>query len=492
MSAISDRVADYFGGAIAVHAVERPTAPAFLAGDSTVDFAALHRAILAEAATFARAGIAHGTAVALAMRDTPAHIAALFALQRIGAVTVIVTAGDPPLVRDALLAQAGARVAVGSVDDATAWPVPFIAIGEHAGRAGELPAPPGPDDFCGFRRSSGTTGGVPRLTPVTHGYELTQFAFLWASILPSAGDRYLSIVSTGFELGRVSVQHALLAGAAVILPPPLGAVEDLVAVARRQRATWTSITPTHLRHLLGRRPAAPLLPGLSLLTTSSMLTDAERAQVIREVSPDLYVLYATNEAGLLAVASPGDLLRVPGTVGRPVAGIRLEVVDTGGSPVPPGTVGEIRACHPAYPTSYASGDPGSSSRFAEGWFYPGDLGCLDGDGYLFLKGRVDDVINVGGQKVYPAEIVECLTAHPAVVEAAAIGVPERHRGAIPMAAVVLRASVLEEELRRHCDARLGRDRSPARVVPLEALPKTTAGKIDRSALLRQLTHRLAG
>ena len=491
MSSISASAHRYFGEAIGVHAGNRPTAPAIVSDAGTIDFSTFDRAIRAQGDAFRRAGIGRGARVALAMRDDPPHIVALFALQRLAAVPFITDIGDPPSLRDALGAAAGAVVAVGTPDDGAGWAVPFVAIGAGGDPTADLPPPPEPDDICGFRRSSGTTAGVPRLTPVTHRYELSQLEFLRTTVLWATGDRYLSIVSMAFELGRVSVQHALLCGSAVVLPPPLGSVEDLVAAVRRLGGTWTSITPTHLRHLLDRAGPRPLLPGLALLTTSAALTEAERVRVMAEVSPALYVLYATNEVGLIAAATPDDLRRVPGTVGRPVAAIGVQVVDDGGQPVPTGAVGEVRACHPAYPDAYASGEPGATSRFAGGWFYPGDLGCFDAEGHLFLKGRTDDVINVGGRKVYPTEIVECLATHAAVAEAAAIGIPERRFGAVPVAAVVLRAPASEDELLEHCRASLPRGHSPARVVVLDALPKTAGAKVDRAALRRLLVARVA-
>ncbi|MGE0724967.1 MAG: class I adenylate-forming enzyme family protein [Alphaproteobacteria bacterium] len=484
----------YFAAGLARHAALRPTDPAIVTAEAIIDFATLQRAVLAEADALRNAGVRHGSRLALAMRDRPAHVAALFALQRLGAAAFLVAPDEPPMVREALLEQSGAVAALGDRADDGGWSVPFLPIGAGGDADADLPPPPDPDDVCMLRRSSGTTGGLPRLTPTTHRFELTQFEMLWGMVARGPGDRYLSLVSTVFDFGRVTVQRALYAGAAVILPPALRTVGDLTAAAGRLRATWTIATPTHLRHLLGQPGPWPLLPGVGLLTTSAILTDAERAQVMEEISPELYVLYATNEVGLLAVARPDDLRNVPETVGRPMSAIRLEVVDAKGQPVPAGSVGEIRASHPTYPRPEQPGAQGSSSRFFGEWFYPGDLGVLDAQGYLFLKGRTDDVINVGGRKIYPSEIVECLTAHPAVAEAAAIGILERRLGAVPVAAVVLRgpAPAPEAALLGHCRDRLGRDRSPGRILTFEALPKTAADKVDRAALRRQIVARLSG
>lgn len=116
----------------------------------------------------------------------------------------------------------------------------------------------------------------------------------------------------------------------------------------------------------------------------------------------------------------------------------------------------------------------------------GDVGLIDASGQLFLKGRVDDLINVSGAKVYPADIENCLSLHPAVSEVAVVAVPHPHTGTLPVACVVLGQPATLGELARFCQRRLGAERSPRRIVVMPDLPKTELGKFDRRALRERL------
>ena len=116
----------------------------------------------------------------------------------------------------------------------------------------------------------------------------------------------------------------------------------------------------------------------------------------------------------------------------------IEVVDEDGRPLPPGSIGEVRVRSPFAAREYV-GDPDTTSRaHRDGWFHLGDTGHLDADGFLYLAGRVDDRINVGGNKLYPFEIEEALLSHPDVADAAAVGIPSARHQEVPVAAVVLR------------------------------------------------------
>ena len=476
----------HFGDGIARFAAVQPSAPALVTDGATFDFAWLARAVAAQLDRFRQDGVGPGLAVALVMRDRPEHVVALFALQRLGAAVLLIAPADPPALRAGLVAQAGARLALGAPEDGAGWTIPFRGFGQGGDPSAEAPPPPGLDDVCFFRRSSGTTGGVPRLTPSTHRHELAQFEIGWSVAPWGPGHRLFIIVSTSFEFGRKGMQHALVGGGAVILPPPIASAADLASWTRRLGATWTQMTPAHLRQLLASDLPRPLLPGVAIITSSAALTVAERDRVMAEITPDLFMIYGTNEVGILACARPEHLRQRPGTVGRLPSVVDAGVVDGQGRPLPADAVGEMRFRHPAYPTHYAAVEPGSPSRFADGWFYPGDLGRIDAEGFVYLRGRTDDVINVGGLKVYPADIEECLATHPGVAEATVIGVASSLHGTLPVAVVVLREPTAEAVLVRHCIDRLGRARSPVAVRVVDALPKTPAGKIDRAALVRRL------
>ncbi len=126
----------------------------------------------------------------------------------------------------------------------------------------------------------------------------------------------------------------------------------------------------------------------------------------------------------------------------------------------------------------------TAQALRDGWLYTGDIGELDQNGYLYIRDRKKDMVIVGGYNVHPREVEEVLSAHPDVKEAAAAGVPDAYYGEVVRAYVVLRsnAHASVEDLTAHCKANLARYKVPARICLLDALPRTSIGKLDRVAL----------
>jgi acyl-CoA synthetase (AMP-forming)/AMP-acid ligase II len=202
----------------------------------------------------------------------------------------------------------------------------------------------------------------------------------------------------------------------------------------------------------------------------------------------------TEAASQITACSPTEPERRTGSVGVPV-GIELRVVDDRRRPVLAQVTGQVEIRGPSVVESYL-GAPGSSvalhpATHADGWLSTGDLGYLDGDGYLFLVGRADDVINRGGEKVYPREIEDVLLADPAVADAAVVGRPDPTLGQVAVAFVTGDGSVNGDELRARldvrCARRLSRARRPVEVIVADHLPTGPTGKIQRSELRRLLT-----
>ncbi|BBK31977.1 fatty-acyl-CoA synthase/O-succinylbenzoic acid--CoA ligase [Stella humosa] len=480
----------WFGAAIGRHAALHPLAPAIIGNDGTLAFQDAHRAIEGIAAMLLRHGVRPGRPLALMLGGRADDLLLLFACHRLGVPVLVLSVQDPVPLANALIARAAADLVVsGGSPVAPGLSVPSIAVGPDWMTAdpGALPPPPDATAPCYLGRSSGTTGGVPKLVMSTHALEMADLDIGWSRFPLHAEDRYLAVIGFQFGVGRSGAQRALLRGGAVVLAQPFRAMADLVATARRHGATWTKLTPTHLRHILAAAPPdGQLLPGMRILAGTGPLAPAERRAILRRVSSELYIDYATNEVGSLAMATPEDVRRNPAGVGRPVAGMEMQVVDEHDRPCPPATIGTLRFRGPLFPHDYQHIVPGASSRFVDGWFYPGDAGIIDGDGQLVLKGRVDDLIVMGGTKIYPADVEDCLAGHPAVAGVAVVGIPDRTRGVAATAAVVLRSPVRMRDLLAHCHATLGVAASPVRLVKLDAMPLNEMGKIDRVALRRLL------
>jgi len=199
--------------------------------------------------------------------------------------------------------------------------------------------------------------------------------------------------------------------------------------------------------------------------------------------PVLYNLYGSTEVAVASIATPEDLQRAPSTAGRPVFGVRVEILDAAGIPVTPGTVGRVFVGGAMRFDGYTTGGGKEQQR---GLLSSGDLGYFS-DGLLFVVGREDDMIVSGGENVFPTEVEELLSHHPGVADVAVVGVPDDDFGQALAAFVVRRprSKVGEDELRTHVRNNLARHKVPRRVHFVDELPRNPAGKILRRALIEQ-------
>ncbi|BBK29747.1 fatty-acyl-CoA synthase [Stella humosa] len=473
----------WLGYRVPEFARRKPDAPAIITPDETVPWGEFARRVLGAAADFHAQGVRPGTVAAILLRERPQDLVALFALQRLGAPTLCLDPAEPAAFSAAIAARAEARFLVADRDDPLPAGMTIIDMGAIRPQdAPILPPPPGLDMVSFISRSSGTTGGIPKLSTATFRLALERGRGMLERFPRGENDRYLKLTKISFAFGRNAATRALENGGAIIIPPPLRRATDLTDIVRRLGATWTVLTPVHLRDLARSGAPAPILPGVRILCSTAALSHAERQEIRERVSAGLHIGYGTNEVGGLTLAVPADLDERPASVGRALPGVDVEVVGPDGQAAPPELVGELRFRRPEFPREYVDPSPGASSRFAGGWYYPGDVGWLDADGYIYLKGRIDDVINVGGRKLYPADIEARLALHPAVADSAVVGLPVARRGMVAVAVVLLKQPCTPAELHAHCEAGLGPSRSPQEVLIAETLPRTALGKVDRWAL----------
>jgi len=187
-----------------------------------------------------------------------------------------------------------------------------------------------------------------------------------------------------------------------------------------------------------------------------------------------------------AFSNPPDAAqRKIGSVGR-ASGCEARVVNAAGETEPDGTVGEIIIRGPQVMAGYYKNEEATAAAFYPGrWLRTGDLGYRDADGFFFITGRIKELIIKGGENIAPREIDEALLKHPAVLDAAAVGIPDRHYGQEIMACVIVRegASCTEDELRDFCDRELGRYKTPKLIRFVAELPRGPSGKVQRLKLV---------
>jgi malonyl-CoA/methylmalonyl-CoA synthetase len=174
--------------------------------------------------------------------------------------------------------------------------------------------------------------------------------------------------------------------------------------------------------------------------------------------------------------------RRAGTVGYPLPGVSLSIRDQGGAAIGAGSVGEVWVKGPTVFPGYWRNEAATSAAFHDGWFATGDLGEVDDDGCLTLRGRATELIISGGFNIYPREIEELLLEQEGVREAAVIGAPDERRGEVPVAFVVTEAGVDVDELRDRCARSLASFKAPRAIVRMDALPRNAMGKLQKHLL----------
>ena len=202
--------------------------------------------------------------------------------------------------------------------------------------------------------------------------------------------------------------------------------------------------------------------------------------------------YGQTETGPVISFNPIAGMRKLGSVGVAVPGTRIEIVDVneGEEVLPVNTCGEIRIQGPQIMNGYRNRPEETATAVRKGWLYTGDIGALDEDGYLFIRGRKKEMIITSGFNVYPLEIENVLNAHPAVVECAVVARADERRGEVPVAFVVLRqdAHSSAAELNAYCENLLTRYKIPQIFHIVASLAKTSVGKIDKLALAAQVKN----
>lgn len=341
--------------------------------------------------------------------------------------------------------------------------------------------------------TSGTTGhpkGAER--DLTQNGMLPTLAFL--NRVPARADDVVVVPAPVFHaLGLAGVVLPLALGATLVLQEKFDPFECLEILARH-RATGLVVVPVMLRRLCeaaetGRSGPPP--DGMRwILCSGSALLPALERRARRVFGPALRNLYGSTEAGWISVATPLDAVRKPGTVGRPLPGVDVEIVDRAGADCHVGEIGEIVVRSKAVFSGYTGDSPDHVD--GSGTYRLGDLGWLDEDGYLFVADRADDMVVTGGENVYPAEVERVLHDDPGVVDAAVVGVEDGEYGHV-LAAFVVAAEgscLAVDDVKAACRSHLANYKVPKHVWLVDALPYNASGKVLRRSLRADAEERL--
>jgi acyl-CoA synthetase (AMP-forming)/AMP-acid ligase II len=279
----------------------------------------------------------------------------------------------------------------------------------------------------------------------------------------------------------------------VLTPTPWSA-SSMLDVLVRERITVGQGVPTQWQKLLELPQFAFAdLSRLRVVGTGATRVPRELVHDLRQrLSCPVVVRYATTETPAISGTRPGDAVDVlERTVGREQDGVRVRIVDDACCDLPPGEVGEVAVQSPFQMRGYWNDPDQTAAAFGPGgWFASGDLGRFDYGGNLILVGRTSDVYIRGGYNIYPLEVENALSAHPAVGSVAIVGVPAPVIGEIGVAFVVVQPGTRPtvDELRSWCHDRLADYKAPDRIEFIDSLPLTSMMKVDKAHLFGVATQ----
>jgi acyl-CoA synthetase (AMP-forming)/AMP-acid ligase II len=367
----------------------------------------------------------------------------------------------------------------------------FLASGDTAG----APFCSRPDDVMHLIYTSGTTGR-PKGVMRTHGAELAYAQLMTTEVGVLRGD-VVQIMMPLFHVGARWLQISChLRGARVVLHSDFGETEIMAAI-QQHGVTVTHMAPTIVQRIIEH-------PRIGAFDLSSLRTIYYSAapmpvkllkQGLEKFGPVFIQLYGMTEGAGTTLhksqhnpdGTQEERARLA-SVGQCPAGVQIRIADDSGTDLPEGTPGEVMTRTSTHMRGYWNNSIATLDAMQDGWYKTGDIGYLDGEGYLFLVDRKKDMIISGGENIYCREVEEAISSDEAVTEVAVIGIPDPDWGESVKAIVVLKPDCVrtEADIIAHCKSRLASYKKPRYVAFVEALPRLNTGKVDKKLL--RATH----
>jgi len=498
---------------------KRPARPALLFGERRVTYAQLDAAANRAANALIADGVAPRARVAILAKDSDRSYEVLFGCAKAGAVALSVNWRLAPREIAYILDDAGAEILFVGADlvpaieavraelktvrrvvvigggaalgEPAAWPSLDAWLAGHGD--GDPGAAGGPDDVVLQLYTSGTTGRPKGAQLANRSFfDLMNGMAREGDAWIGMGPRDVTILTLpAFHVGGVWwAIRSLAAGAACVVMETFVGWQVLDAVARH-RVTKFCMVPAMIQVVLAERDCRTT--DFSSLTHivygGSPIAHALLQQATATFRCAFLQIYGLTETGNMAVCLRAEDHTLHATArtraaGRALPGVRLKVIDPEGRELPPRRVGEICIHSPSRMIGYWNLDEATAETLRDGWIHTGDAGFLDEDGYLFIQDRLKDMIIYAGENIYPAEIEGVLHEHPAVAEAAVIGVPDSRWGETVKAIVVLKpgASATAAEILELARGRIADFKVPKSVDFAPSLPRTPSGKVKKGEL----------
>ena len=508
------------GYQLSINAARHPDSVAVVYGARQLTYAELDERACRLANGLAALGVGHGDRVAALLHNCSQFLEALFATAKLGAMFVPVNFRLVAREVGALLDASGPKVLLAGegfadllttleahptfprhriwVDDRPSTePKPDPAHPYEAWLAAQRadePAEVIPREAVQMLMHSSGTTGLPKGIIFTHA---TTLASSMAKIIDfglTASDVTV-VFGPLFHAGPLMdlAMPLLLRGGRVVL----GASRQfdptrLLSTIADQRGTVIPIYPAMIRRILNEVPdlAAYDLRSLRLIITGGEGALIPMIRGVHERLPGVAFVnnYGSTEGGPITTSlAPEDALRKIGSVGKESFGTQVRIADANDQPLPPGQVGQILVRGPLVTPGYWNRPDLTAECWRNGWWHTGDLGRRDEEGFIYIAGRIKDMVKSGTENIYPIEVEQVIVTLPGVVEVGVIGVPDDHWGESVAAFVVQSpgAALDAAAVIAHCLANLASYKKPRHVVFVESLPRNTTNKIDKNALRAQ-------
>lgn len=474
-----------------------PDEPALTIEDVTLTHGQIETEAAHAAAALRRMGARSGSRLVIVADTDMSVITAYLGALRLGAtvtfahhsstaaeLTDLITAADADLTLatgvslDRLVEAPTGVPAIGLKAPDRSSVASVLGDGETDERPGPMRPSADPDSIALLAFTSGSTG-KPKPVPLSHRNLLSSIRGAMAAWRWSTSDRLVHSLPIGHQHGLGGIHTALLSGSHTIIVPRFDPERLLATVASRNATVLFSVPPIYQRLLSVAPDKMHRLAGLRLMTSGSAPLPPDVALRVEELTGQLPLeRYGSTEAGL-DVSNPYAGVRIPGTVGLPLPGVELALVDSAGRVVDQGDTGEVVLRGPQVFRGYGGeGDP----PFVHGWFRTGDLGTIDTEtGHLRIVGRTKEVIITGGMNVYPAEIECALREVTGVIDAAVIGRPSERWGEAVMAFVVMSTGTTAG-VAAALESKLAPFKRPKAIIAVDAIPRTSMGKVQRETL----------
>lgn len=484
--------------ALAYWAEHAPTREALCDGQRVLSWSALFRQVDETARRLAHLGVSAGEPVLLVSHNVWQWVVAYHALLRLGAVAVPMNNRLAHAQVAELVSLLGAGLALADSDHAALFDgvdIELRGLGVEAGRgdlwavdgpSAPLPPLPSREAVAMVSFTSGTTG-TPKGAVLTHGAIAAAGEVLRREMDIGSADSTLVVAPLFHNTGFIDqLAQMLLCGGRVDLLHRYG-TEKAVAAFRHRPATYLAAVPSVIRMLMLADEADAVFGPMRVIMFGGSPMPAAWSAELKDRWPhlELWHGYGLTEFSSCCTLLPPDLVATHGeSIGRPLPGVELRLVDDKGRDVADGEVGEIWVAGPSRMREYWARPDATADKLDGEWLRTGDLARRGDDGLLYHVGRVDDVINRGGEKILPSYVESVLAEQPAVADCAVFALPDPVLQQRVVAAVEPRPgqAVDEAAVRAFAAERLPDYAVPERVFIHSSLPRTASGKIDRKSV----------